>query len=229
MLVISIDGACRRNGQPTCVSASGLYVEVLNEHGDLEKTYTKCHFNPAPSTSQRGEIQAMVMALEEMNNLGWYDGNEHQVITDSSYVCRAMNGQWYRSWQTNGWMTQAETEVKNRDLWERIIELIAELDKRAIEFIVVHIKGHLVSVGERTAAKFLASDASGRFLYNQALTKYNEKVKEKPEIADKAHNTSLEINGYPLSGMTSMLVALNCVADTVAKVCVDNGDSGLPL
>ena len=76
MLVIAIDGACRRNGKPDCVSAGGVLVVQDNE------TYRTLCVSEKGSTNQRGEMLALLEALRYI-----YDtpGNDALIITDSEY------------------------------------------------------------------------------------------------------------------------------------------------
>ena len=59
------------------------------------------------------------------------------VHTDSRYVCDAVAKKWLNNWLRNGWKTSGKKDVKNRDLWERLLPLLHAHD--------VHfhwIKGH---------------------------------------------------------------------------------------
>ena len=84
MLRIAIDGACRRNGKPDCISAGGVYVQRLDEGSIV------CHsiaaISESESTNQRGELLALDRALTYIYNFG----EEAIVITDSEYIFNAM-------------------------------------------------------------------------------------------------------------------------------------------
>ena len=72
------------------------------------------------STHQAMEIMAVVKALETFNVCDI----DITIYSDSAYVVNCMNDRWFDSWKANGWMTKAGTEVKNMDLWERLLDAI---------------------------------------------------------------------------------------------------------
>ncbi len=59
------------------------------------------------------------------------------VITDSKYVCDAMNEGWARSWRQNGWKKADKKPALNIELWE---QLLALCDKHDVTF--EWVKGH---------------------------------------------------------------------------------------
>ncbi len=59
------------------------------------------------------------------------------IHTDSAYLSRAFRDGWIDRWQKNGWKTSGKKPVENRDLWKRLLELMAE---HRVEWIKV--KGH---------------------------------------------------------------------------------------
>ena len=63
MLLISIDGACRRNGKPDCVSAGGVFIQQFDSKLNLQQTSILSNYETA-STNQRGELLALLTALD---------------------------------------------------------------------------------------------------------------------------------------------------------------------
>jgi ribonuclease HI len=59
------------------------------------------------------------------------------LYSDSRYVVDAFNENWITTWQNNSWRTANRKEVKNIDLWQRLLDLSAI---HKINFIKV--KGH---------------------------------------------------------------------------------------
>jgi ribonuclease HI len=51
-------------------------------------------------------------------------GSEVVVVTDSEYLRNGMTS-WTRTWQRNGWRTSTGNAVKNRDLWQALLELVS--------------------------------------------------------------------------------------------------------
>ena len=67
------------------------------------------------------ELTAAVKALEALTR-----PCDVTIVTDSEYLKKAFTDGWLAKWQRNGWVTSARQPVKNRDLWERLLELTAE-------------------------------------------------------------------------------------------------------
>ena len=63
------------------------------------------------------------------------------IYTDSAYVANCINQKWYANWMKNGWRTSDRQEVKNQDLWTRIITLYIKLKER-LDLEVTKVKSH---------------------------------------------------------------------------------------
>jgi ribonuclease HI len=68
------------------------------------------------TTNNRMELTGAIRALESF-------GADIVVVTDSTYVRNGVT-KWAQTWVRNGWKTSGGGQVKNRDLWERIMSLI---------------------------------------------------------------------------------------------------------
>lgn len=119
---IYTDGAC--SGNP----GLGGYASILIYNG-VEKEITGSEDN---TTNNRMELLAVIKGLEALKESCMVD-----LYTDSQYVASAFNENWLESWQNNGWKNSNKKEIKNVDLWERLINLI-KIHK--VNFIKV--KGH---------------------------------------------------------------------------------------
>lgn len=64
------------------------------------------------------ELTAAVPALEALKR-----PCRVTLVTDSEYLKKAFTDGWLERWQRNGWRTASRQPVKNRDLWERLLEL----------------------------------------------------------------------------------------------------------
>ena len=215
-IVMAIDGACRNNGKPECKSGSG--VAILT---DLFNNSCTCLMDSeCNSTNQRGEMKALLSALNWLKEHA-LDCDQVQIVTDSEYLFNTMTKSWYISWQNNGWITKSGTEVANKDLWEQIVDTYELLERLDITFY--HIKGHVIPIGEVTSLKLLADDKTGSALYQHCLDKYYTLIESKADKIEKAQELSERNNGFRLPGDTfARFVALNCFADVVANVAVNN-------
>lgn len=88
MLVIAIDGACRRNGKPDCIASGGVFIEQYTIEGNERNLVgTKILSNyEIQSTNQRGELLALITALDYV----WSAKQSTQIVTDSEYIFNAM-------------------------------------------------------------------------------------------------------------------------------------------
>jgi ribonuclease HI len=57
--------------------------------------------------------------------------------SDSAYLTRAFNQGWLTNWQKNGWKTSSKKPVKNKDLWQALLD---EDERHEVTWIWV--KGH---------------------------------------------------------------------------------------
>jgi len=118
---IYTDGACSGNPGPGGWAAVLIYGDAIKEltGGD-----------PA-TTNNRMELTSVISALEALRELC-----EVTLYTDSQYVSNAINLGWLDSWRRVGWKRKGG-EVKNPDLWQRLVPL---LERHDVTFIWV--KGH---------------------------------------------------------------------------------------
>ncbi|HRP46373.1 MAG TPA: ribonuclease HI [Trueperaceae bacterium] len=70
------------------------------------------------TTNNRMELTAAVRALEALS-----EPTDVTIVTDSEYLKKAFTDGWLKKWQRNGWQTAARQPVKNRDLWEELLQL----------------------------------------------------------------------------------------------------------
>lgn len=118
---IFTDGACRGNPGP------GGWAALLR-YGDAEKLVSGA---AEVTTNNRMELLAAISALEQLTR-----PSKVSLTTDSEYLRQGIN-QWIQKWKRNGWRTSQRKPVKNRDLWQRLDELV---QKHQIEWHWV--RGH---------------------------------------------------------------------------------------
>jgi ribonuclease HI len=209
MYLIAIDGACRRNGKPDCISAAGVFIVHYNEK--RTKTISTYELN---STNQRGELHALILALNDVV----ISKEEVQIVTDSEYVFNAVTKEWFNTWAKRGWTTALGDPVKNKDLW-LIIQMLYE--QCADNVHMYHIKGHCLAFGKVTAKNLLHQDDSGYALY-RALCDKVDSIKNYEEIAD----LSVKNNGFDLTlPILRRFVICNTVADAIATNCVEAAEA----
>ena len=219
MLLISIDGACRRNGKPDCVAAGGVFIQQFDSDLKLQQTSILSNYETA-STNQRGELLALLTALDHT----WSAKQSTQIVTDSEYLFNAMTKEWYKSWQHKGWVTAAGEPVKNADLWFAIYQAVSKCE----EVSFYHIKGHVIPFGRVTADNLLEADQTGLGLYNEAYKKFGVVAPTKAKVIEAAQELSVKNNGFRLDdNLFKEFVVANVVADAIATKVVDAADRNI--
>jgi len=107
-VIMYTDGACRGNPGPggwgALITYEGSTKEVFG--GQLDVTNNQMELSAA--------IEGLA-ALKEPCNV--------DLFTDSKYVMDGIT-QWIHNWKKNNWRTAAKKDVKNKELWQRLDELI---------------------------------------------------------------------------------------------------------
>jgi ribonuclease HI len=120
MKQVHTDGACRGNPGPggwAWASGADHYASGADAH----------------TTNQRMEVIAVIEALRENAE------DPIEIVSDSNYVVKCFNDQWYLGWRRRNWKNSQGQPVANRDLWEALFALTIETE-RTINFRWV--KGH---------------------------------------------------------------------------------------
>ena len=112
------DGACSGNPGP---GGWGAILRYGGAEGDKEKELA----GSAPeTTNNRMELSAVIEGLQALTR-----PCRVAVHSDSRYVVDAINKGWLDNWQARDWRKAAAKgtgkPVLNRDLWERLIPLLA--------------------------------------------------------------------------------------------------------
>lgn len=221
MLMISIDGACRRNGKPDCTASGGVFIQQFDENRRRVATAVLSAYE-YNSTNQRGELLALLKALE----YAYSADMEAVVVTDSEYIFNAMTKAWYVNWMHNDWRTRSGDPVKNKDIWLEIAQVCRRLCNADIEVVFYHVKGHCIPFGRVTADNALDRDSSGAWLHSLVQARYDGVAPTKHTVFDAALKLSERNNGFaPGPNIFKEWVTANVVADAIATKVVDAADS----
>ena len=120
-VTIHTDGACKGNPGKGGWGAWLIYNDHRQEISGGE----------ADTTNNRMELTAAIEALAKLNK-----PCNVMLYTDSRYVMDGIT-KWLEGWQKNNWKTANRKDVKNQDLWRRLLE---ESNKHEIQWHWV--KGH---------------------------------------------------------------------------------------
>ncbi|QXD16104.1 ribonuclease HI [Rhodocaloribacter litoris] len=121
-VTIYTDGACSGNPGP------GGWAAILR-YGPHERVLTGAEPH---TTNNRMELRAVVEALRALK-----EPCHVALHTDSAYIANAFNQGWIKDWVRRGWKTAGKKEVKNRDLWQALLNAMAP---HRVTF--VKVRGH---------------------------------------------------------------------------------------
>lgn len=125
------DGSCSTKTE------MGGWASICVEDGQIIDTQQG--YEPY-TTNNRMELMAILSALESIDTIE----TRHIEVTiycDSAYVVNCLNNRWYNNWLTNGWKTSDKQDVKNKDLWSRLLSLYIKLNAK-IQLKIIKIEGH---------------------------------------------------------------------------------------
>ena len=135
------DGAC--SGNP---GVGGWGAVLLAEKNNKIIKRKEISGSAVDTTNNQMELIAAIETLKVLKKF-----TEICIITDSNYVKKGIT-EWLPSWKKNNWKTSSKKEVKNRNLWEELEELV---NKNKVDWLWV--KGHAGNV-ENERADFLARE-----------------------------------------------------------------------
>lgn len=126
-MVFNVDGGCRFNGYDNAYGAAACcLMPRRSRRGYYYKTKRLPRGSHPRPTNQRAELLALVLALEWARDRNdELDGCPQlavEIRTDSKYAHSCLT-EWIFKWQDNGWTNARGTQVANRDLLLRAVEL----------------------------------------------------------------------------------------------------------
>ena len=129
-VIIYTDGACRGNPGP---GGWGALIKF--------ETVEKEIFGGKPdATNNQMELSAAIEGLAVLK-----EPCSVELFTDSKYVMDGIT-LWIQNWKKNNWRTAAKKDVKNKELWQKLDQLISQ------HRVQWHwVKGHSGDVGNETA------------------------------------------------------------------------------
>lgn len=111
------------------------------------------------TTNQRMELNAALDAVSSLDD-------PLEVISDSAYVVNCFRDRWWEGWLERGWVNRSKQQIKNRDLWEPLVDTV-----RSRDIVFRWVKGHS---GERW------NDLADRLAVEAATTQQGRQGTETP-------------------------------------------------
>lgn len=99
------------------------------------------------TTNNRMELMGAAVALEALK----FDGTVVNLITDSKYVCEAVNKGWVFTWEAKNFQKR-----KNADLWRRFLKVY-----RRHRVTMIWVKGHDGNVENERCDRLAVAAANG--------------------------------------------------------------------
>lgn len=127
-VTIYTDGAAR--GNPNGPGGYGTILSYIDTKGVTHEREKSAGYKK--TTNNRMELMAVIIGLESL-----IKPCEVTVYSDSQYVVNAFEKKWIDSWIKKGWKRGKNEDVKNIDLWKRLLEA---MKPHKVKFIWV--KGH---------------------------------------------------------------------------------------
>lgn len=139
------DGACAQNNQKNWYGGWGVYTKHLD-------TVVKKYGSEISTTNNKMELKAFINGIKEAVKLR--NNNEEIVInTDSAYIYNCLMQGWYDKWRSNGWQTAKKTPVKNKVLWEQLIDYWEKTPKLSVKKVKGHSNNYGNAVADQLAVK----------------------------------------------------------------------------
>lgn len=122
-MIFHVDGGCRRNGQGYNVLGAAAAVWQGRYSSKYRTTEVpSADYCKQEPTSQRAELEAVIMALEwaleRYNRLNGCPRVRVRIHSDSQYAVNCMTT-WIYEWANNEWLNARGCEIANRDLIEQ--------------------------------------------------------------------------------------------------------------
>lgn len=128
-IIIYTDGSSRGNPGPGGWGAIVATHERVIEIGAGDKH----------TTNNKMELSAAIESLSYVRDLGGEYVIDMRV--DSQYVINGIT-KWVAGWEKNGWLSSKKEEILNRDLWESLAGVVADLQMSGCKISWNYTPGH---------------------------------------------------------------------------------------
>jgi ribonuclease HI len=167
-IVVFTDGAAKGNPGP-----GGWGAIVVTPAGEVTELGGRA---AETTTNNRMELTGAIEALRSIRSIA----GAVAIYTDSTYVIQGIRG-WIFGWRQRGWKTAAGGDVVNRDLWERLDDLVRARGKSGI--VWHYVRGHAGTPGNERVDEIADGLAQGLpiDLYRGPLVGYPHAILDLPE------------------------------------------------
>ena len=154
---VYIDGSCIRNGAASAQAGIGLFWG----DGNPWNSSIALTADSTP-TNNKAELTAAIKAIQQAseNNL-----TELIINSDSKYVINGAT-EWVQKWMDNGWKTSSGDEVKNKEEWTQLVNVIKSTN---ISITWKHVPAHSGIAGNEEADRLAMRAAKRETTLTQPL------------------------------------------------------------
>jgi ribonuclease HI len=165
--IVFTDGGAKGNPGP-----GGWGVIVVTAYG----TVTELGVGSPHTTNNKMELNGAIAALEQVAG----EPCRAAIYTDSTYVIQGITG-WIFGWRRRNWKTAEGGDVLNRDLWQRLADLVSARGAATIEWRWV--RGHVGTPGNERVDEIATAFALQKSvtLYRGPLAGYGLDILQVPE------------------------------------------------
>ena len=189
-IVVFTDGAAKGNPGP-----GGWGAIIVTPDGTVSELGGRAS---GTTTNNKMELTAAIEALAALRGVP----GPLAIYTDSTYVIQGIQG-WIFGWRKRGWKTATGADVLNRDLWERLDDLVRGRGKGSIAWH--YVRGHVGIPGNERVDAIADGLAQGKevTLYRGPLIGYPHAVLDLPdETGVPPRSSSSSSNGSARSKAT---------------------------
>ena len=139
------DGSCKDNPGK---GGWGVYIEIHQKWYDKENPEIlkyELYGGEKYTTNNIMEMTALIKAAEWLV-LNHYNKDKVTFYIDSAYIINCYQQKWYSKWVENDWTNSKNENVKNKELWEKIIVIFEQSN-----FHFEKVKGHSGNKGNEIA------------------------------------------------------------------------------
>ncbi|MEG1597195.1 MAG: ribonuclease H [Bacilli bacterium] len=133
---MTVDGGCRGNGKENAVGGYGCYLEYIVDEDVIAKKEIGDY--AYGTTNNIMELNGAICGFKAINDLDI----EINAYLDSKYVKQGIEkGGWLESWKRNNWKTSQKKDVKNKELWIELDNLVSRFGNIKFHWVKGHMGG----------------------------------------------------------------------------------------
>ena len=122
-----------------------VQIEKIKNSKELSERWQ--NYRNSKSYARNIKFEDTLKALEEILNMIYQEDIKTininlEIISDSAYVVNAINLNWLQKWRSNNFKNTDGKDIKNIDLWKKLMSILDELFFLEVRIKFTKIKGH---------------------------------------------------------------------------------------